>query len=339
MAFPSVCILKPLHGDEPGLRENLESLCRQDYAGPVRMVLGVQDPKDPAIVIAQALQTAHPEADITVVVDPTNHGANRKISNLINMFRDSRGEVVVISDSDVRVDPGHLNQIVAALQQPTVGLVSCLYRGRPVANVWSILAAMDVNYRFMPSVAMGLTLGLAQPCLGPTMALGRDLLQRIGGLERLSNMLADDYELGRAVREQGYQVAFPPTLIDHVCPERSAREMLVHELRWARTVGMIEPAGYLGSGITHFLPLALIGSALLGFSGWSLAALALILAIRLGLIFHQSRRIGEDRPALWLTPWRDLLSFGVFIAAFCGDRVEWRGVRLRVKRDGALIDD
>ena len=245
----------------------------------------------------------------------------------------------MISDSDVRAGPGHLKEVVAALEQPNVGLVTCLYRGRSVGGLWSTLAAMDVNYRFTPSVVLGFMLGIARPCLGPTMALRRSLLDEIGGFHRVSNLLADDYELGRAVRDQGYEVVFPPSLIEHVCPEASARQMLVHELRWARTVGLIEPIGYIGSAITHFLPLALIGSAFMGFSGGSLEVLAAVLAIRLGLVWHLGRMIGSDRSALWLAPFRDLLSFGVFITAFLGDRVEWRGTRLRVRRDGAMIDD
>ena len=303
------------------------------------MVLGVQNPNDPAIAVVRALQAAYPQADLELVIDPTGHGANRKVSNLINMAPSSRAEVLVISDSDVRAGPDHLKQIVATLERPKVGLVTCLYRGRSVGGLWSKLAAMDVNYRFMPSVVTGLMLGIARPCLGPTMALRRGLLDEIGGFHRLSNLLADDYELGRAVRGHGYDVVFPPSLIEHACPEASAREMLVHELRWARTVGLIEPVGYVGSAITHFLPLALIGSAFMGFAGWSLELLAALLVIRLGLIAHLSRMIGSERPALWLAPFRDLLSFGVFVTAFLGDRVEWRGTRLRVRRDGAVIDD
>ncbi len=337
--FPSVCILKPLHGDEPGLYDNLRSLCEQDYPGPIQMVLGVQNPNDPAIAVVRELQSAYPDADLDLVIDPTAHGTNRKVSNLINMAPRSRSEVIVISDSDVRAGRDHLRQIVAALEPPKVGLVTCLYRGRSVGGLWSNLAAMDVNFRFTPSVVIGMMLGIARPCLGPTMALRRGLLDEIGGFQRLSNLLADDYELGRAVRVQGYSVVFPPSLIEHVCPEASAREMLIHELRWARTVGLIEPVGYIGSAITHFLPLALFGAAFTGFTTWSLEALAAIMFVRLALILHLSRMIGSEPPALWLVPFRDLLSFGVFVTAFLGDRVEWRGTRLRVRRDGAVIDD
>ena len=146
-------------------------------------------------------------------------------------------------------------------------------------------------------------LGIANPCLGPRpWRLRRDLLKEIGGFHRLSNLLADDYELGRAVRDQGYEVVFPPSLIEHVCPEASAREMLVHELRWARHRGADRARRLCRQRHhSHFLPLALIGSAFMGFSGWSLEVLAAALVIRLGLIVHLSRMIGAEpsRPCGW----------------------------------------
>ena len=192
---PSICVLKPLHGDEPELYENLASFCAQDYAGAVQLILGAQDPADPALEVARRLQRAHPDRDIVVTSDPTPHGTNRKIGNLINMAVHAQGEVVVISDSDVRLPPDGLSRIVAALQAPGVGLVHCLYRGRPTASFWSKLAALDVNSRFAASVMVGEALG-AHPCLGPTMALRAEVLAKIGGLEHLADVLADDFELG-----------------------------------------------------------------------------------------------------------------------------------------------
>jgi ceramide glucosyltransferase len=332
---PSICVLKPLHGDEPELFENLASFCGQTYAGPVQLVLGVQDPDDRALPFAERLRREHPDRDIVVVSDPTIHGTNRKLGNLINMAAAAHGDIVVISDSDVRLAPDGLDQIVAALEAPGVGLVHCLYRGRPTASVWSRLAAMDVNTRFAPSVLVGEALG-ANPCLGPTMALRAQTLTATGGLEHLADFLADDFELGRAVRAAGLTIACPPMVIDHVFPERSANEMLMHELRWARTIRLVQPAGYLGSIIMHFTPLALIGAALTGFSAWSLAALVALVLFRQAQADVLCRLLAADRGVLWLLPVRDLLSLGVFVAAIFGDRVEWRGNRLRVQRDGVI---
>jgi ceramide glucosyltransferase len=333
--LPTVTVLKPLHGDEPELYENLASFCSQGYAGSMQLVLGAQDPADPALDVARRLQREYPDHDIVLVSDATTHGANRKIGNLINMAGYAKGEMIVISDSDVRILPNALEQIVAALEDPVVGLIHCLYRGRATASVWSKLAAMDVNTRFTPSVVVGEALG-TNPCLGPTMALRADLLDRIGGFEYLANFLADDFELGRAVRATGYKVASPRMLIEHVFPERSLRELLVHEMRWARTIRLVEPAGYAGSVIIHFVVLALIGAALTGFAGWSLAALAGLFALRLAQVIVLARLMSSGPGRLWLVPLRDLLTFGVFVGAFLGNGVEWRGNRMKVSRNGAI---
>lgn len=333
--LPSVTVLKPMRGDEPGLYENLASFCAQDYAGRIQLILGAQDAADPALAVGRRLQAAFPEHDIVVAADPTPHGTNRKIGNLINMSAHARGEIVVISDSDVRMPPHGLAQIVATLQEPGVGLIHCLYRGRPTASVWSKLAALDINARFAASVVVGEAMG-ANPCLGPTMALRADLLEQIGGIALLADVLADDFELGRAVRASGHTIACPPMLIDHVFPEASLGEVLTHELRWARTVRLVQPAGYLGSIIVHFTPLALIGAALMGFSGWSLAILAGVAVFRQAQAGLLVRLMGADTSVLWLLPLRDLMAFWVFVSAIFGDRVEWRGNRLRVGRDGAI---
>lgn len=332
----SVLILKPLHGDEPELEANLASFCRTDYPGPVRLVLGAQDPADPALAVARKVQADHPDRDILVVADPRTHGTNRKIGNVINLAaHGGGGDVVVISDSDTRLPPDGLRKIVAALQAPGVGLAYCLYRGRPVGNVWSRLAAMDVNARFAASVVVGQALG-AHPVLGPTMAVRAEVLAQIGGIEHLADFLADDFELGRAVREAGGAIACPTLVIDHLFPETRFRALFAHELRWSRTVRLVQPAGYMGSVIMHFWPLALIGAALAGFSAPALAALAALTAFRLLQADAQTRLIGGER-GLWpLIPLRDLLSMWVFLAAIFGDKVEWRGARLQVRRDGAI---
>jgi ceramide glucosyltransferase len=335
---PSVSILKPMRGHDPGLDENLRSFCVQDYPGPVQLVLGVQDPNDPAIQVVRRIMAAHPELDIVLTVGAPGHGGNRKIANLMNMAPRATGEILVISDSDVRVAPDHLRRVVGALQSPRVGLVTCLYRSRSIGNIWSKLAAMDVDFRFTPGVAVAIKYGINNPCLGPTMALRRSLLMQIGGLARLSDLLADDYELGRAVREAGLELAFASGLIEHACAERSVWEMLAHELRWAHTVRHIVPASYLGSVITHAFALALIGAVLTGASGWSLSVLFLVTLLRVCQVALVGGYTGADRGGIALTPLRDLLSFGVFVAAFFGDRVEWRGARLRLKRsDGVTV--
>jgi ceramide glucosyltransferase len=331
----SVTILRPMKGAEPQFDANLESLVAQDYPGVVQIILGADSAQDPAYVAAARLKAVHPDRDIVLVADATQHGTNRKLSNLINMSARATGDILVISDSDVRLPQAGLSAFVGALQQPGVGLVYGLYRGRPAGNLWSRLAALDINARFAANVVVGQALG-AHPVLGPTMAVRAATLQAAGGFEGLKDVLADDFELGRMVRGQGLSIACPPLLIDHVFPERTLGELWRHELRWARTIRLLNPGGYIGSVVTYSLPLGITGVLLTGLSAWAVEVLAVVALMRMLECWEQCRALKADKSAIWLFPLRDLLAFAVFLAAFFGDGVEWRGNRLRVKADGAM---
>src|SRR5215469_5891266 len=201
--YPPVTLLKPLHGAEPGLEDNLLSFCAQDYPGPVQIVFGVQDASDPAIAVVRRLVDRVPNLDWELVIDPRRHGANRKISNLVNMASRIRHRVIVLSDSDIHVGTDYLRSIVPTLEQPGVGLATCLYRGGWTASPWSRLAAQTIDYHFLPSVLFRLEFGLARPCFGATMALRRSTLEQIGGFETFVDQLADDYAMGECVRARG----------------------------------------------------------------------------------------------------------------------------------------
>ena len=333
---PKVSLLKPLHGDEPGLAANLASYCVQDYPGPVQILLGVQDADDPAVAVAQALQQEHPHLDIVLVVDPRRHGANAKISNVINIAARADHDTLILSDSDIAVPPDYLRRVTAALAQEGVGAVSLLYVGRAVAGAWSTLSAMAISYHFLPNAVIGRALGMASPCFGSTIALTTDTLRRIGGFEAFADHLADDYEIGRAVRAAGLTVAIPPMVVVHACDEASAAQLIDHELRWGVTIRLIDRAGYAGSSITHALPLALTGAALTGAAPLALAVAAVVLAARLALKALVDSATGVPAGRWWLLPVRDVLSFVVFCWSFTVNSVAWRGRRFRVSSDGAL---
>jgi ceramide glucosyltransferase len=335
--FPGITVLKPLYGAEAGLYENLASFCQQEYPGPVQIIFGLREADDPAAATFQQLKAAFPEADLQLVLDPSSHGANGKISNLVNMSRAIRHEVVVLADSDIRVDSKYLRQLIGALDQPGVGLVTCLYRGLPAGGIWSRLAAMVTNHHFFPSVLVGLALGRSDPCFGATIALRRRTLAEIGGFEAFVDHLADDHALGVAVHRLGQRLVVPSMLVSHICRERSALEMLRQELRWARTLRLLDPLGFLGSVVTHPVPLALLGAALAPGHVWGWAILGLALASRLLLELQADKVLGTDWPAWRLGPLRDLLSFAVFVASHFTGAVTWRGQRFRVRRDGTLI--
>jgi ceramide glucosyltransferase len=333
---PPVTILKPLHFDEPGLKDALRSFLDQDYAAPVQLVFGVQDHSDPAIAVVEALQRDYPERDIALVVDPSLHGTNRKISNLINMHHVTKHDVVVLSDSDISVGRDWLAQVVAALTQDGVGAVTSLYVGKPGANGWSVLAAMGSSYEFLPNVVAGVSWGLAAPCLGSTIAFEKHVLDETGGFRTFANLLADDYEIGRAIRRLGFKIAVLNFAVAHTSAETTWPALYRHELRWNRTTRVIDPWGHTGSVITHPLPLALLGVILTGGAYGALAVAVLSIASRLWLKACVDRRFSARSGPAWALPIRDILSFGVFVSSFFGDVVHWRGNEFGVSPSGAL---
>src|ERR1700734_1042181 len=335
--WPGVSILKPLYGAEAQLSDNIETYFHQDYRGKIQFVFGVQDPNDNAIPIVRSLIARYPELDIELVVNPSMHGGNRKVSNLINMTHVARYSVIVAADSDVAVGPNYLRRLAATLAQPSVGAVTCLYRGLPSSGFWSRLSAMAVHDHFLPTTILGLALGLARPCLGATIAVSRETLARIGGFERVANQLADDYAIGRAVREAGLNVVVSSMLVAHAFEERSPHEIVRHELRWARTIFAVDPVGYIASGLTHALPSALIGAALRGFDGLGAAAILFALACRLFLKYRFTRQFELPDPNYALLLVRDILSFAIYLASFSSTKVAWRGQDFAVGRGETLL--
>ena len=334
--WPDISILKPLSGIEARLSDNIETYFDQDYPGDIQYVFGVQDPDDGAIPVIRALMQRYPRLDLHLVVNGAAHGVNRKVSNLINMGQVARHPLIVLADSDVAVGPNYLRTLAAALAEPGVGVVTCLYRGLPNGGFWSRLSAMGIHDHFLPGAAVGLALGLARPCLGQTIALNRETLSRIGGLEAVADELADDYAIGKAARLAGFRVVLPTMLVAHSFEEKSLREVVRHELRWARTIFTVDPVGHVGSGLTHALPLALIGAALRGFDAWGLAAVVAALACRLFLKFRLTREFELPNPNYSLTLARDILSFAVYFVSFWSPRVSWRGREFIVRRDGTM---
>jgi ceramide glucosyltransferase len=338
-ACPAVTILKPLHLSEPGLLENLESFFAQDYSGPVQIVFGVHDESDPAVAVVKEIQARHPHFDISIVANGSLYGANAKVSNLVNMLPAARHDILVLSDSDISVSPHWLRHVTDALAQPGVGLVTCLYTGtvpRGAEGLWPTLSAMGTSYDFLPNVVVATSLDLADPCMGSTIALTRQTLDDIGGFVAFADYLADDYEIGRAVREKGMALVIPAIGVAHTSSEASLKELLRHELRWTRTIRMVNPIGHLGSVVTFGFPISLIAAILLGFNAAELVVMALTLAARLFLKRRIDGIFGTSAGPFWVLPVRDLLSFSVFVMSQFGETVYWRGSRFSVETSGVL---
>jgi len=336
--FPAATILKPLHGAEAALEENLSTFFEQDYPSPFQLVFGVQDESDPAIAVVEGLRRRYPGVEATLVVDTRRHGANAKVGNLINMHGQSHYDVLILSDSDIAVPRDYLRKVAGALAPTDVGAVTCLYTGWGALGLGSRLCAMGIDYQFLPNAITAISFGLAEPCSGSTIALRRAVLDEIGGLKEFAGYLADDYEIGRAVRASGRRIAIPAMTVRHACSEKSVRDWLAHELRWARTIRVVAPAGYAGSIVTYAIPLGLLGVILSGFTVFAAGSLAATLVARAVLKWRIDLLFECNGGPLWLLPVRDVLSFGIFVASLFGRSVEWRGERLQVKQDGALLN-
>ena len=334
---PGVTVLKPLSGFQCGLYEDLASFCDQDYRGPLQVLFGVHSPDDTAVPLVERLIAERPGRGLELVVHASTDGPNPKIANLAGFERLIRHEVVIIADADIGVARDYLRRTVAALQQPNVGAVTCLYRGIARGGLCAELARMGIDYHFLPSVIVGLSLGLARPCFGSTIALRRETLTAIGGFSAFADRLADDYAIGTAVRAAGMKVAIPSMVLAHSCSERTGAELLRHELRWARTLRAVNPLGYAGLVVAHPLPFAILAAALVAGGPIGVALIAVTVGCRLVLQLKVDHTLRLRPHRWWLGPARDLLAFGVYVASFFMNVVSWRGRRYRVRSDGTLI--
>jgi ceramide glucosyltransferase len=328
-ALPPVTVLKPVCGEEALLEDALISFCLQNYPR-FHMVVGAQDPRDPAIATARRVRTMFP-GRIDIVVDPTPHGANGKISNLINMLPYARHDLLVIADSDLHVRPDYLRQVVAALRQPGCGLVTTVAGGEAaVRGPAARLGATHISHNFLPGALLAAAMG-RQDCLGGTMALTRQTLDRAGGLDALVDHLADDNLLGQLVARLGLSTRLAATLPVVTVQERSLRAVWLHELRWARTIGRLVPVRFCLSSVQY--PLFWTGLAVLltGGAAWALACFAAAWAVRAGVVLaiDASLKNLRARPAhptpAWLLPVRDVLSVLEICCSYFGNRVLWRG--------------
>jgi ceramide glucosyltransferase len=336
-ATPPVTVLKPLHGAEPGLYDNLHSFAAQDYPA-LQLVLGVGRGDDAALPVARALAHDFPKTDIAITVG-AGPGGNRKVANLENMLPAATGRILVLADSDMRVERHYLAAVTAPLADPRIGIVTCLYRGVAVGGIWSALGALNINFGFLPSALVAAALGLGGGCFGATIALRRETLDIVGGFAPLRDQLADDHRLGAAVRACGLAIHLSRYLVEDRVYEPSFVQLWRHELRWARTVRGVAPVGFAGSVLAQPVALAALGTAVAGFDLTACAFLAITLVLRWASARTIADSLGLPQAGLWLLPARDALSFCVFIASLFARKVVWRDRRYRLAASGQMTVD
>lgn len=338
---PRASILVPLCGSQPSLRANLEAL-RAALGPGDELLIGAAWPEDPAIALAH--EVLGDDERVRIIAGRGWHATNPKVATLVTLERLATHEIIVIVDSDVRLDIALLDGLVSPLADPRTGLATALYRGVASGSLASHLEALWINMDFVPSVLVWhLLRGGIDFALGAANAARREVLAAIGGIATLGEVLADDHVLGKRVSQAGYRVTIASVCVP-ISLDSPLRDTLARLLRWCRTYRACRPAGYAATLVSHHgVACASVALGLAAFGVGSVRAaaalLASVLAVRMvsGLVAH---RIVAGRDAdLRSLPFlglRDLVGSALFVAAWSGRGVTWRGARYRVARDGTL---
>ena len=336
---PGVTILKPLKGTDADSYENFSSFCHQEYEGALQLVFAVASADDEVLPVVQRLITDFPSIDILLIVNPAIHGPNYKVSNLINAFPHLKHDIIIVCDSDIRVEPGYLQAVTTHFSDLRVGLATSLYRTSHVHCVAAALEAVGFTAEMIPNVLVALQLEGLTFALGASMAVRREALNSIGGFDALVDYLADDYQLGNKIHHAGWRITLDRCFVESVIKTERLSTVLSRQLRWARTMRVSRPAGYLASGVTQPFPAALLALLLAPTVTIAAVSIALLYSIRLAVSLIYSRRFVKDGLLprwLWLLPLRDMLAFFIWALSFMGNRVVWRGEHFILERGGKI---
>ena len=329
---PPASILKPVRGLDREAYENYASFCRLDYP-EYEVLFCVNEADDPAVPVIEKLIRDFPERSISLFVGAEHRGSNGKVNKLCRLAREARYDLLVISDSDIRVGPDYLRAVVAPFRDPKVGAVTCMYKGLADRQLGAELEAVGAASDFFAGVLVARQLEGVKFAMGSTMVTTRRHLGEIGGFESLADQHSDDFELGRRIAARGWRVELSRYAVWTIYPAQTARTYFEHQLRWARTTRLCRPWGYLGLLLTYGLPWSL-AAAIVAPSG---SVAAGYLGAYLVLRFLMAWTVGvwgiKDpvlRRRLWLVPVRDALAFLVWMASFLSNRIQWRGLEFTI---------
>jgi len=329
--LPSATILTSLDEGIPRLEENLRRLC--ETGAPV--IAGAESGSE-ALAVAQRVHERVPAGRLRIVSGSGLAGSNRKVATLIPMMPEASGEIVIFTDADIGVPVGYREAVLSPFADSEVGMVTCPYRSVGGASVAARIDAMLTNASFLPSVALAARFEGVRFALGATMAIRRTVLDQIGGLEPLLEVLADDWSLAERTRRAGHRIVLSPILLDHHVGEPGWAALWQRHLRWARTMRALRPSGYAGTIVAHGLAPAL-GLAMLDGGATGVGALAAWLLVRAGGVLLNARRTGCHTLEILLLPLTDLFSLALYVGGLCGRSVRWGGSRLRVGPGGAIL--
>lgn len=341
-SLPPVTVLKPLHGMEERLEQNLESFFRQDYPS-FEIIFGARDANDPGLKVAEQVSRRHPNIQSRMVISGPPAWPNAKVFSLDKMLAGGANPYLILSDSDVEVGRDFLRNVIPLLLDQKAGLITCPYRGVSTGDLGSALEALGMSVE-MPSGAMVADMleGM-RFALGPAIATRRDVLDKIGGIAAVADYYSDDFELGNKVWAAGYKVIFSHYIVSHVLTPRSFWRTLGDQLRWMKSTRYSRPAGHVGTGLTFAMSygvLSLAAAAMLGHPGLGLWIFVAAFLNRVIQALIVGRGVMGDRRALtlcWLYPLRDLLGFFLWVGSFTSRSFFWRGEIYNFTKGGRIV--
>lgn len=339
---PPVSVLKPVHGSEPNLRENLESFFLQDYPN-FELIFCARSEDDAALQIARQLSEKYPVLKVRFVTSGEPPWTNAKLYSLEMMWKQAAHDLLVISDSDVRVSPDYLREIIKPFANPSVGMTTCIFRGLPAGGFWTDLEALGYSVEMTSGVVVADMLEGMKFALGPTMVVRRQCVEALNGFGFMDDYCADDYILGNRVAESGMEVVLSHHSIDHMVFHHSFLSSMRHQVRWMRSTRFSRPKGHLGTVLTYAMPFGVLG-LIAGFaSGYTKLGITLVAAAFLNRVTQSVLAgyvVAEDRKALalaWLYPVRDLLGAFLWIGSYLSAKIDWRGEEYRLTTNGKML--
>ncbi len=341
-SLPGVSVIKPVHGLEPQLRENIESFFRQDYP-QYEILFGADTEDDPALEIVREVSARYPRVSSRIIAHGVPPWPNPQTYSLHCLSKQAKYGTIVASDSDVEVAPNYLREVVAPLLKPGIAMSTCLYRGKNAGDFWSNQTAMLMSVEEPAGVLVANLLEGMKFGLGPTIAVRREALEEVGGYEKFYDYSANDFILGNLIHKAGHRVVLSSHVIDHIVNQSTFRKMWQNQLRWRVTERYCRPKGYIGMGLIFAMPYGILGLLAGGLLGnWILGAALLAWAVINRLI--EAYAVGwvvlRDKPllrAIWLYPSRDLLGFVVWCASFSGTKIAWRSSKFELQGERMVL--
>ncbi|HTU33219.1 MAG TPA: bacteriohopanetetrol glucosamine biosynthesis glycosyltransferase HpnI [Candidatus Acidoferrum sp.] len=332
-SLPPVSILRPIYGLDREAYENFASFCRQEYP-EFEMLFCVSAGTDPAVPVIQKLIADFPQRQIRLLIGSEPLGVSDKINKLCRMASEARHDVLVVCDSDVRVEPGFLRAVAVPFADPAVGGVTCLYRGLTEGSLAAGLEAIGNSTDFAAGVLVARALSGVNFMLGAVMATTKARLAGIGGFEALVNHFADDYELGNRIARAGHRIELSRFPVSIVYPRENFAGAFRQQTRWYASIKHSRPWGHIGLIFSQALPWTILAAVIAPRAWMSLAYVGAYLVLRpwtAWAVGVEGMRDDLVRHKFWLLPLRDAFAFASWIASFLPRRINWRGQQFYVR--------